>query len=521
MHCYFCEQTSPEGSLFCKPCGSPFHLAPCPRCAAVNDLKVASCYKCKAILPIRRAETKEVASNNVVAKNKNAKPVIEPTSEAPALAVAAVHKVPQSALIEASHNEKSNAASVYASSPVTIGEAPVVSSVLPADVYDDADQKSDQPDHSLADLHDENYKNTIVLQRAAVEVQVDVNESGYQQTIPVRRPLEKVHDEDYQKTIALQRAPADALPAPRAGASRHPPVDAYDVNYQKTIALPRTLQPAPVDVHDEAYVKTISLRHPTASLANGTAPQLAAEADSLSIAISADLQDERARLPIDLVQRAKWGQRALLASVALLAIVTAAYFFLRSEQSQIVSNINTAAEPAQLQTEALEKSSALPVSKAIDPLPLNVPIDAAKQTQNKVVTQPPPGASSSPPPLPAKQAVAPARATQSTKAAPTGQVLYLPPGATSASAAATAAAIAEAIGKTSATPSVKPSSVPTAKPAPPTKAAAPTVANTRASEVATAKGAGNSGAVSSAPVPCTEALAVLGLCVMQAAPPKP
>ena len=511
--------------MFCKPCGSPFHLAPCPRCAAVNDLKVASCYKCKAILPIRRAETKEVASNNVVAKNRSAKPVIEPTSEVPALAVAAVHELSRPALIEASHNEKSNAASVYASSPVTIEEAPVVSSVLPADVYDDADQKSDQPDHSLADLHDENYQNTIVLQRAAVEVQVDVNESGYQQTIPVRRPLEKVHDEDYQKTIALQRAPADALPAPRAGASQHPPVDAYDVNYQKTIALerslPRTLHPTSVDVHDEAYVKTISLRHPTASLANGAAPQLAADANALSRAISADLQDERARLPIDLVQRAKWGQRALLASVALLAIVTAAYFFLRSEQSQIVSNTNTAAEPAQLQTEALEKSSALPVSKAIDPLPLNVPIDAAKQTQNKVVTQPRPGASSSPPPLPAKQAVAPARATQPTKAAPTGQVLYLPPGATSASAAATAAAIAEAIGKTSATPSVKPSNVPTAKPAPPTKAAAPTVANTRASEVATAKGAGNSGAVSSAPVPCTEALAVLGLCVMQTAPPKP
>jgi hypothetical protein len=484
-------------------------------------LKVASCYKCKAILPIRRAETKEVASNNVIAKNKKTKPVVEqtsdgaasePTSEVLALAVAAAHELTRPALIEASH-----AASVSASSQVKIEEAPVVSSALPADVYDDADQKIDQPDHPPVELHDENYQKTIVLQRAVVEVQADVRENAYQQTIPVRRPLEKVHDEDYLKTIALQRAPEDALPAQRTGASQYPPAGAYDVNYQKTIALQRTLHPAPVDVHDEAYVKTISLRHPPASLAGGAAPQVAAEAHSLSSAISADLQAERARLPIDLVQKAKWGQRALLASFSLLVVVTTAYFFLRSEQTQIVSNANTDAEPAQLQTEAMARISAVPVSKAIDPLPLNVPIDAAKQTQNKIaakiVTQRPPAA-----PLPAKQAVAPAQVTQQTKAAPTGQVLYLPPGATSASAAATAAAIAEAIGKTPTTQPVKPSSVPNTKSAPQTQAGVPAVENIRASEAATVKGTGNSGAVSSPPVPCTEALAALGLCVIQTAP---
>jgi hypothetical protein len=500
MHCYFCDQTSPEGSLFCKPCGSPFHLAPCPRCAAVNDLKVASCYKCKAILPIRRAETKEVASNDIVAKNKNTKPVIEqtsgeavgePTSEVPALAVAAVHELTRPALIEEPYIEKSHAASVSASSAVKIEEAPAVSSALPADVYDDADQKIDQPDHPPVELHDElhdeNYQKTIVLQRAVVEVQTDVRESGYQQTIPVRRPLEKVHDEDYQKTIALQRAPADALPASRTGASQYPPAGAYDVNYQKTIALQR----APVDVHDEAYVKTISLRHPPASLAGGAAPHVAHEANSLSSAISADLQAERARLPIDLVQKAKWGQRALLASFALLAIVTAAYFFLRAQQTSISAS-SAGAEPAQLETEALLRLPAAPVNKTIDSLPLKLSVDAAKQADKKVVVQSAPAATR---PLPTKPAVAPAPVNRQTKAAPPSEVLSLPPGATAASAAATAAAIAEAIGKR-----------PPAQPA-----------STSAPEAAAAKGTGNSGAASSPPVPCTEALAALGLCVMQPA----
>jgi len=352
--------------LFCKPCGSPFHLAPCPRCAAVNDLKVASCYKCKAILPIRRAETKEVASNNVVANDKNSKTVIEPTlsraageptSEVLAPAVAAAHELPRPALIEASPTT-----SVSATSPVKIEEAAVVGSALSASVRNDADQKTDQPNLPPVELDDENYQKTIVLPRAALDIQVDVREDSHQKTIPVRPTLEKVHDEDYQKTIALQRAPVDELQAPR--------VNAYDVNYQKTIALQRTLHPAPVDVHDEAYVKTISLRHPAARPANGATPQLAADANLFSTAISANLLAEQAQLPIDALQKAKWGKRALLASFALLVIVAAAYFFLRAEQSRVALNATKDAEPTQLKTEALEKSSALPASSAIDPIPI-------------------------------------------------------------------------------------------------------------------------------------------------------
>jgi len=160
---------------------------------------------------------------------------------------------------------------------------------------------------------------------------------------------------------------------------------------------------------------------------------------------------------------------------------------------------------------------------------LRVPIDAAKQAQTKAVTPIPSPAL--PPPLPVKQAVTPTRAAQQIKAAPNanGQVLYLPPGATSASAAATAAAIAEAIGKTSTIQSVKPSSIPNAKSAPQTQTGVLARENTRASGADTATSTSSAGAVSSPPVPCTEALAALGLCVIQVgsqavtqpAPPKP
>lgn len=480
MHCYFCDQTSPEGSLFCKPCGSPFHLAPCPRCAAVNDLKVVSCYKCKAILPIRRAETKQVATNNVVtndvvAHDKNVEPVIEqklvvPASELavalPSFEVASAHESTSPAPIE-----ESPAPSIAILAAANNAETSAVNGAATADVSAGADTNGDS------------YQKTIVLQRATV----DVHEVEYQKTIPVRRPLEKVHDEDYQTTIALQRAPADA--------SQYLPADIYDANYQKTIALQRALHPAPIEVHDDAYVKTISLRHPPPSLAGGTAPKLVAtEANSLSSAISADLRADRARLPVDLVHKAKWGQRALLASFALLMIVAAAYFFLRSQQSGL-STTNSDTEPAQLQTEALARIPAAPLSKVVDPLPLNVRVDAAKQVQNKVVAQRPAVAKTPP----VKQAIATAPAGMQTKtqtkAAPTDQVLYLPPGATSASAAATAAAIAEAIGKAPGNPPAR--------------------------DAAAVKGTVNSGAASSPPVPCTEALAALGLCVIQPASPKP
>jgi hypothetical protein len=488
MHCYFCDQTSPEGSLFCKPCGSPFHLAPCPRCAAVNDLKVVSCYKCKAILPIRRAEANELASSNVVSQAKNAEPVIErksdkavsePAAAVPAREVASAQESTPPVLIEDAP-APSTAISVAANA-----EEALVDRAAPADIDVDAGVDAG------VDTNDDSYQKTIVLQRAMV----NVPEVGYQKTIPVRRPLEKVHDEDYQKTIALQRASADAL--------QHPPTDLYDANYQKTIALQRTLHPAPAEVHESAYIKTVSLRHPPASLVGGTAPHVvAAEANSLGSAISADLQADRARLPIDLVQKAKWGQRALLALFALLLIVAAAYFFLRSQSPGVVPTASSDAEPAQLQTEALSRIPAAPASKVVDPLPLNVRVDATKQAQNKAVVQRPPVAKT-PQPLPAKQAVAPTQAKPQTKAAPTGQVLYLPPGATSASAAATAAAIADAIGKA---------------PIPQPTSRAPTVENVPTRDAPLVKGAVNSGAASSPPVPCTEALAALGLCVIQAAP---
>ncbi len=341
----------------------------------------------------------------------------------------------------------------------------------------------------------------VEIENASVGINapaVIVEEDDYQRTIPVRRPLEKVHDEDYQKTIALQRVREDV--------QQPSPADRYDANYQKTIALQRR----PVDVHDEAYIKTISLQHPPASLAGASEREaIGGAASSPSSAISADLRDgeraegragEQARLPIDLVQKAKWGQRALLASFALLLIVAAAYFFLRSQQTSVSASSNDTA-PAQLQIEALARLPAVPVNKSIDPSPLKLSVDAAKQADKKVVVQSAPATKPLPSAKPAA-AAAPAPANRQTKAAPAGEVLYLPPGATAASAAATAAAIADAIGK-------KPPAQP---------------ASTSAPEAAVMKGTANSGATSpppplpQPPAPCTDALAALGLCVNQPAP---
>ena len=423
MYCHFCAQTSPEGSLFCKPCGSPFHLAPCPRCAAVNDLKVVSCYKCKAILPIRRAEIRAAPSNGGETERKNTESVTE-------------------------------------------------------GLTNQAARKAESADDSAA------------AHASSAGIKENGEEEGYQKTIPVLRPIEKVHDAEYLKTVALQRV---AIEAPQL-----PPAELYDANYQKTIALQRR----PVAAQNEAYIKTISLQHPPASLAGDLERDVAfsafGEADSFGSAYSpSSRSQERAHLPIDLVQKAKWGQRALLASLALLLIVAAAYFFLR-EQKTAVSASSVDPAPAQLQTEALTKIPVAPVNKAIDPSPSKLSVDAAKQADKKV------GVQTAPPikPLPAKPAAAiavtPAAVNRQTKSAPPGEVLYLPPGATAASAAATAAAIATAIGKKS--------------PAPPASASAP---------IAEVKGTGNSGAVSLPPAPCIEALAALGLCVITPASPKP
>jgi hypothetical protein len=511
MFCYFCEQTSPEGSLFCKPCGSPFHLAPCPRCAAVNALTVVSCYKCKAILPIRRAETKEAAANDT-----NVEPAIEHTmdeaaskaaSEVPALEVAATHELSQPAPTQQS--QEAHVARVEV--------APAVNSALPADIHDDGYPKTIKLDRSPVEAYDENYQKTIALQRAPM----DVHDVIYQKTIPVRRPLEKVHDEDYQKTIALQRASTSAP----ADAPEHARVDAYDVNYQKTIALQR----APIEAHDEAYVKTISTRHPPASLVGGAVRQAAAtEADSLS-AMPADLQAEYAALlSMDVVQKAKWGQRALMALAALLLIVTSAYFFLRSERSAVA--------PVLIEAETLEKLPATVPSKALEPLPLNVKVDAANRVADKEPKKteaqtPPTPSTRAPQPSPAKTvATAAAKpsapASHQTKAAPNDRVLLMPPDATKLSAAATAAAIAAALGKETATlsknataQSANKSDVTKSKPEVQVSAPANTPRTSDAVKDA-AKDTANPAALQ-APVPCTEALAALGLCVLQPATPKP
>ena len=38
---------------FCSACGGALHLAPCPRCGAVSDVKAITCYQCHARLPGR------------------------------------------------------------------------------------------------------------------------------------------------------------------------------------------------------------------------------------------------------------------------------------------------------------------------------------------------------------------------------------------------------------------------------------------------------------------------------------
>jgi hypothetical protein len=511
MFCYFCEQTSPEGSLFCKPCGSPFHLAPCPRCAAVNALTVVSCYKCKAILPIRRAETKELATNDTSAEPAIAHAIHEAAneaaSEAPALKVAATNELAQPAPTQ----------ELQETHVARVEEMPAVNSALPTDVDGNGYQKTIKLDRPPVEVHDENYQKTIALQRAPMEV----HDVVYQKTIPVRRPLEKVHDEDYQKTIALQRS---AIPA---DAPERAPVGAYDVNYQKTIALQR----APIEAHDEAYVKTISTRHPPTSLVGGADRQVAAnEANSLANPLSAmpaDLQAEYAALQsIDLVQKAKWGQRALMASAALLLIVTGAYFFLRSERSAVA--------PVSIEAETLEKLPATVPSKVLEPLPLNVKVDAANRVADKVPPRidsqsRPVAPALTPPPSSPSKAVAAAKpsvpANQQSKAVPNDRLLLMPPDAAKLSAAATAAAIAAALGKDTSAQSANKSDATKLKPevqAPaPARAASTPAPQNNPQTSDTTKDSVSPSATSQAPAPCTEALAALGLCVLQPATPKP
>jgi hypothetical protein len=373
MHCYFCDQTSPEGSLFCKPCGSPFHLAPCPRCAAVNDLKVVSCYKCKAILPIRRAETATVMDDvvkPVAIVGQAAKPgatEVPPAAHAPEM-VATTEPVERAPALVAAAASMDAPATLEAGKPVQ------------------------------------------------------------QPRVELRRPPEKVHDEHYETTVALP----------------------HDPNYQKTIALQRAAVEVREEPHTEPYIQTISLHHPPASLVGGAVP-----ASALPHASAADLS--KAPLPIDLVQKAKWGQRALIASFALLVIVAGAYFSLRAERA--------AAPAVALEAEAMEALPAVAPIKSLDRL--NLPPLSPSSSDASVVgstqavgkaplkvdapikSSVPASASTSPRAATVNAAIKPpARANQQpAKTVPNNRVLMMPPDAEKLSAAATAAAIAAALGK--------------------------------------------------------------------------
>jgi len=59
MQCPFCSQGNPQGAKFCSECGGALHLAPCPRCGAVNDVVATNCYQCRS--PLREEGADAVA----------------------------------------------------------------------------------------------------------------------------------------------------------------------------------------------------------------------------------------------------------------------------------------------------------------------------------------------------------------------------------------------------------------------------------------------------------------------------
>jgi hypothetical protein len=59
ISCPFCEELSAPGAKFCSACGGALHLAPCPRCGAVNDVSAATCYQCRGQLTGGKAEVPE------------------------------------------------------------------------------------------------------------------------------------------------------------------------------------------------------------------------------------------------------------------------------------------------------------------------------------------------------------------------------------------------------------------------------------------------------------------------------
>jgi hypothetical protein len=58
--CKFCAHGNPEGAKFCNECGSPLHLAPCPRCEAINNAADAQCVQCGA--PLSRPSASPVSA---------------------------------------------------------------------------------------------------------------------------------------------------------------------------------------------------------------------------------------------------------------------------------------------------------------------------------------------------------------------------------------------------------------------------------------------------------------------------
>ncbi len=209
MHCNFCDQTSPSGSLFCKACGSPFHLAPCPNCAAVNEVAAIQCYKCGFTFDVNRVakispedfKKNLIADFDAVAKGVNSR------------AHPAVTSV-------ANETDETGTPTIQSSAPNP--------------------KKSKSP----------NQPDPQMIRRAVAPT--------------------LVHDASYPDTIPLLTKPE---------------LTPESTRYPETERQPRL---GPAHAIDE--------------------------------------------LPsVDLVARARWGQRALLALLALLCIVSVAYFFLRSE----------------------------------------------------------------------------------------------------------------------------------------------------------------------------------------------
>ena len=56
MQCPFCGKGNPRGAKFCSECGGALHLAPCPRCGAVNDVVATECYQCRSPLREQSAD---------------------------------------------------------------------------------------------------------------------------------------------------------------------------------------------------------------------------------------------------------------------------------------------------------------------------------------------------------------------------------------------------------------------------------------------------------------------------------